>query len=93
MFCGFRFSFCLMHCPIRMIRRSVSRIQLKWFHRRRIDNIVISTSRHHNSITVTDKVLFFLTKDELSITLLDSEKLVNFWVHLVADFLAKLQTH
>ena len=73
MFCGFRFSFCLMHCPIRMIRRSVNRIQLKWFHRRRIDNIVIGTSRHHNSVTVTDNVFFFPIKNELSITLFNSK--------------------
>ena len=29
---GFRFSFCLMHCPVRMKRRSINRIHLKRFY-------------------------------------------------------------
>jgi nicotinate-nucleotide pyrophosphorylase len=54
---------------------------------------VVSAGGHNHRVTVTDKVLLFISKDEFGIAFLDAEELVNAWVYLVTDFLMRLQTH
>jgi hypothetical protein len=54
---------------------------------------MVRAGRNHHGIAVSRRALPLLVEDELGLSLLDAEELVDVLVHFIADFFPRLQAH
>ena len=85
------FGFGLVHCPVRVIRRRVDRIELQHRRLRRIHYVVVRPRRNHDRIPGVYWALLLLVKNEFGLPLLDPKKLVDIRMHFIANLFTRLQ--
>jgi hypothetical protein len=82
-FCRLRFVFGFVHCPVRVVRRRVDRIELQHRRLQSIHYVMVLSCRNEGRISVVHRVFLFLFKNEFGFSLLNAEELIDIRMHFI----------